>query len=223
MVHMETRRDRSSAVIGLACLVALTALVLGATAAGAYVSTGPATGRGVVTVDVAKPAPRPPAPVRGKPPRSAPQPALPEPASRSTDRQVTERPALPCPAPQPAAGGDKAPAAGGQRHAMTKRPAAGGTPRVVRNGLESERFRGRSAVLDSSTGGSQWRRFSCSAQACAVFPPPCCSPATVTGVTVLERDPESPPAGPAFQTWQRPGLNQFHQPQFMQPRWRAEP
>jgi 2-polyprenyl-6-methoxyphenol hydroxylase-like FAD-dependent oxidoreductase len=42
-------------------------------------------------------------------------------------------------------------------------------------------------------------------------------------VTVLERDPaEPPPAGRAWQEWQRPGINQFRLPHVMLPRWRVE-
>jgi 2-polyprenyl-6-methoxyphenol hydroxylase-like FAD-dependent oxidoreductase len=42
-------------------------------------------------------------------------------------------------------------------------------------------------------------------------------------VTVLERDPaEPPPAAQAWQSWQRPGVNQFRLPHLMLPRWRAE-
>lgn len=41
-------------------------------------------------------------------------------------------------------------------------------------------------------------------------------------VTVLERDPaEPPPAAQAWEAWERRGVNQFHLPHFMQPRWRA--
>src|SRR5690349_10795819 len=41
-------------------------------------------------------------------------------------------------------------------------------------------------------------------------------------VTVLERDPPGPPRAPgtAWETWRRPGVNQFHLPHFMLPRWR---
>lgn len=40
-------------------------------------------------------------------------------------------------------------------------------------------------------------------------------------VTVLERDPAPPPAGPAdaWQHWHRPGVNQFRHPHLMLPRW----
>jgi 2-polyprenyl-6-methoxyphenol hydroxylase-like FAD-dependent oxidoreductase len=42
-------------------------------------------------------------------------------------------------------------------------------------------------------------------------------------ITVVERDPaEPPPAAQAWQTWQRPGVNQFRLPHMMLPRWRAE-
>src|ERR1700741_2750837 len=42
-------------------------------------------------------------------------------------------------------------------------------------------------------------------------------------VTVLERDPaEPPPAGQAWEAWQRPGVNQFRLPHLMAPRWRIE-
>ena len=45
-------------------------------------------------------------------------------------------------------------------------------------------------------------------------------------VTVLERDPDQPPpverAGEAWDGWQRRGVNQFHLPHFMLPRWWAQ-
>jgi 2-polyprenyl-6-methoxyphenol hydroxylase-like FAD-dependent oxidoreductase len=42
-------------------------------------------------------------------------------------------------------------------------------------------------------------------------------------VTVLERDPaEPPPAAQAWQSWQRPGVNQFRLSHLMLPRWRIE-
>ena len=42
-------------------------------------------------------------------------------------------------------------------------------------------------------------------------------------VTVLERDPEAPPpAGDAWRSWERPGLNQFRQLHLMLPRWHQE-
>ncbi|MFF5078643.1 NAD(P)/FAD-dependent oxidoreductase [Actinoplanes sp. NPDC000266] len=37
-------------------------------------------------------------------------------------------------------------------------------------------------------------------------------------VTVLERDP-APPGGEPWESWQRPGVNQFRLPHFMLPRW----
>lgn len=42
-------------------------------------------------------------------------------------------------------------------------------------------------------------------------------------VTVLERDPAGPSGGPdeVWDTWERRGVNQFHLPHFMLPRWRA--
>jgi 2-polyprenyl-6-methoxyphenol hydroxylase-like FAD-dependent oxidoreductase len=41
-------------------------------------------------------------------------------------------------------------------------------------------------------------------------------------VTVLERDPaEPPPPAQAWEAWERRGVNQFHLPHFMLPRWRA--
>lgn len=41
-------------------------------------------------------------------------------------------------------------------------------------------------------------------------------------VTVLERDPaEPPPAAQAWEAWERRGVNQFHLPHYMLPRWRA--
>jgi hypothetical protein len=60
------RRWWPSAVIGLACL---TVLAVGATAADAYLSVRPATGRGEVTVDVVRPRPGPPDRPPGNPPR----------------------------------------------------------------------------------------------------------------------------------------------------------
>lgn len=42
-------------------------------------------------------------------------------------------------------------------------------------------------------------------------------------VTVLERDPaEPPPAAGAWEAWERRGVNQFHLPHLMLPRWRVE-
>lgn len=43
-------------------------------------------------------------------------------------------------------------------------------------------------------------------------------------VTVIERDPSPPPAGPdtAWTSWRRPGVNQFRQPHLFLPRWRQE-
>ncbi|NYJ04372.1 FAD-dependent oxidoreductase [Petropleomorpha daqingensis] len=42
-------------------------------------------------------------------------------------------------------------------------------------------------------------------------------------VTVLERDPATPPpAGRAWDHWERSGVGQFRQPHFMLPRWREE-
>ena len=42
-------------------------------------------------------------------------------------------------------------------------------------------------------------------------------------VTVLERDPaEPPPAAEAWEAWGRRGVNQFHLPHFMLPRWRVQ-
>jgi 2-polyprenyl-6-methoxyphenol hydroxylase-like FAD-dependent oxidoreductase len=42
-------------------------------------------------------------------------------------------------------------------------------------------------------------------------------------VTVLERDPaEPPPAARAWEAWERRGVNQFHLPHFMLPRWRVQ-
>ncbi len=40
-------------------------------------------------------------------------------------------------------------------------------------------------------------------------------------VTLLERDPATPPLGSAWQSWQRPGVAQFRNPHFMLPRWHA--
>lgn len=42
-------------------------------------------------------------------------------------------------------------------------------------------------------------------------------------VTVLERDSaEPPPAAGAWEAWERRGVNQFHLPHLMLPRWRVE-
>lgn len=43
-------------------------------------------------------------------------------------------------------------------------------------------------------------------------------------VTVLDRDPASPPGSPqqCWDDWQRPGVSQFHQPHLMLPRWHHE-
>jgi choline dehydrogenase-like flavoprotein len=42
-------------------------------------------------------------------------------------------------------------------------------------------------------------------------------------VTVLERDlAEPPPAARAWEAWERRGVNQFHLPHFMLPRWRLQ-
>jgi 2-polyprenyl-6-methoxyphenol hydroxylase-like FAD-dependent oxidoreductase len=43
-------------------------------------------------------------------------------------------------------------------------------------------------------------------------------------VTVLERDPAAPDGGPddLWKAWNRRGVNQFHHPHFMLPRWRTE-
>ena len=42
-------------------------------------------------------------------------------------------------------------------------------------------------------------------------------------VTVLERDPaEPPPAAQAWEAWERRGVNQFHLPHYMLPRWRVQ-
>jgi 2-polyprenyl-6-methoxyphenol hydroxylase-like FAD-dependent oxidoreductase len=40
-------------------------------------------------------------------------------------------------------------------------------------------------------------------------------------VTLLERDPEPPPLGSAWRSWQRPGVAQFRHAHFMLPRWHA--